>query len=61
MQGSGLELLQDVVDEIPGGRWHRPKPPQMGHLIDHGRVKGGMGFTSQGWGCNSVGCRGRAS
>lgn len=53
VQGSGLELLLDVMDEDPRGRWQRLEPPQMGHLIDHGRIKGGMGFTSQGWGCNS--------
>lgn len=53
---SGLEPLLDLTDEIPRGRWQRLRPPEMGHLIDHGRIKGSVGFTSQGWGA-----RGRAS
>lgn len=47
----GLEPLLDLMDEIPRGRWQRFKPPQMGYLIDHGRIKGGVAFASQGWGC----------
>lgn len=53
VQGSGPELLLDAMEEVPRGGWQRLEPPQMGHLIDHGRIKGGVGLTSRGWGCNS--------
>lgn len=50
VQGSGPGPLLDVMDKVPRDGWQRLEPPQMGHLIDHGRIKGGVGFYFPGMG-----------